>query len=97
MLTGHTGAQCHHPDMAQLDDAVEAYRAAQERVPEAEAQARELVRAARAGVAQARRRLAEAMVAEAEQGVRQVDIIRRTGYSREQVRTILRAGGVEAD
>ena len=81
--------------MAQLERAVEAYRAAQARVPEAEAEARALVRAARDEVAAARAELATAMVAAALDGVRQVDIIRLTGYSREQVRSILRAGGVD--
>jgi hypothetical protein len=83
--------------MAQLEKALEAYRAAQARVPEAEAEAKALVRAARDQVAATRAKLAAAMVAEANAGTRQVDLMRRTGYSREQVRTILRAGGVEPD
>jgi multidrug resistance efflux pump len=82
--------------MAQLERAVEAYRAAQARVPQAEADAKALVRSARDEVATARAELAAAMVDAALNGVRQVDIIRLTGYSREQVRSILRAHGVEA-
>jgi hypothetical protein len=45
---------------------------------------------------EARPRLAAAIVDAARAGVRQVDIVRITGYTREQVRRILRAGGVEA-
>lgn len=83
--------------MAKLDDAVSAYRAAQARVPQVQDQAAEMVRAARAEVVAARKRLAAAIVAAARSGTRQVDIMAATGYSREQVRTILRAGGVEAE
>lgn len=83
--------------MAHLDDAARAYHAARARLPEVEAEAKAMIKAAREVIAAARVELAAAMVAAAEDGVRQVDIIRATGYSREQVRTILRAGGVEAD
>lgn len=48
-------------------------------------------------VEQARRVRDAAIVAEAEAGIAQVDIIRRTGYGRETIRRILRAGGVAAD
>jgi hypothetical protein len=44
-----------------------------------------------------RAELAEAIVAEARKGTRQVDLIRITGLSRERVRQILRAGGIEPD
>lgn len=37
----------------------------------------------------------EAIVEAARGGMRQVDIVRATGYTRERVRQILRAGGVE--
>lgn len=42
-----------------------------------------------------RSKLAEAMVNAARDGVRQIDIIRITGYARERVRQILREGGIE--
>jgi len=83
--------------MAQLEDALEAYRAAQARVPAAEAEAKALVRQARDQLEAARAARDAAIVAEARAGTRQVDLIRRTGLARERVRSILRAGGVEAD
>lgn len=83
--------------MATLEEALEAFQAAQARVPAAEADAKALVAAARAAVEQARRVRDAAIVAEAEAGIAQVDIIRRTGYGRETIRRILRAGGVAAD
>ena len=49
----------------------------------------------RADVPVARQRLADAIVAAAQAGVRQREIVDVTGYSREQVRRILRAAGVE--
>jgi len=76
-----------------LDAAVQAYRAAQQRVVDVRAEER----AAVAAVPEARAQLAAAIVAEARAGGRVVDLARRTGYGREQVRRILRAGGVEAD
>jgi hypothetical protein len=33
----------------------------------------------------------------ARDGMRQVDIVRKTGYTRERVRQICRAAGIEAD
>jgi hypothetical protein len=83
--------------VATLEDALEAFRAAQARVPEAEAAAKTLIADARAGVEQARADRDAAIVAEAMAGVAQVDIIRRTGMGRESIRRILRAGGVEPD
>lgn len=83
--------------MATLEDALEAFRAAQARVPAAEAEAKASVVAARTAVEQARAVRDAAIVAEALAGVAQVDIIRRTGYGRETIRRILRAGGVEPD
>lgn len=79
--------------MGQLDDAVKAYRAA----VTAHETAKQRVQAAKDKTDQARRDLASAIVREAKAGTMQVDIIRRTGYSRERVRTILREGGVEAE
>jgi predicted transcriptional regulator len=60
-------------------------------VADAEAQTVE----ARAAAERAREELAAAIVEAARDGVRQVDIQRISGYSRERVRQILRAGGVE--
>ncbi len=79
--------------MGQLDDAVKAYRAA----ITAHETAKERVVTTKEKTEDARRALAEAIVREALAGAKQVDIIKATGYSRERVRTILRAGGVEPD
>ena len=83
--------------MATLEDAVEAYRGAQARLAEVEAEAAAIVRAQRDLIEQCRVELAAAIVDAAEHGRRQVEIIQVTGYARETVRRILRAGGVEAD
>jgi hypothetical protein len=83
--------------MGQLDDAVRAYRDSETAIARAEAAAKAKVKAARGARTEARRRLAQAIVEAARGGMRQVDIIRVTGYSRERVRTILRAGGVEPE
>ncbi|HZO65245.1 MAG TPA: hypothetical protein VFB74_09590 [Kribbellaceae bacterium] len=83
--------------MAQLDDAVQAYRASLAAVDKAKQAAEERIRAARERAEAARLALADAMVRAALDGTRQRDIIAVTGYSREQVRTILRAGGVEPE
>lgn len=82
--------------MANLAAAVRAYRAAQTALDRAEADAAARVERARQARETARSNLADAMVDAALSGMRQVDIIAATGYSRERVRTILRAGGVEA-
>lgn len=79
--------------MGHLDDAAGAYRAALARLDAARA----AVPAARDEVDQARAGLAEAIVEAARDGMLQVEIVRRTGYARESVRRILRAGGIEAD
>jgi hypothetical protein len=63
-----------------------AYRAAQAALDEARAQ----VPIARHDLDNRRAELAEAIVAEARKGTRQVDLIRITGLSRERVRQILR-------
>jgi hypothetical protein len=83
--------------VGQLDDAARAYRAADAAVTRVEQSAAERIRAARQARDEARDRLHAAIVEAARDGVRQVDIVRRTGYSRERVRTILREGGVEPD
>ena len=81
--------------MAKLGDAVKAYQASLAAVTAAQQQAEQRIAAARADVAAKRAELADAIVEAARDGTRQVDIIKATGYSRERVRTILRAGGVE--
>lgn len=79
--------------MGQLDDAVKAYRAA----VNAHDAAKQRVQAAKDKAELARKALAEAIVREALAGTKQVEIIKRSGYSRERVRTILREGGVEPE
>ncbi|QGN47423.1 hypothetical protein ACN26Y_14770 [Micromonospora sp. WMMD558] len=80
-----------------LAAAVRAYEEARAAVMDAQARAEQLVTNARNDVAEARSRFAEAIVDAARDGMRQVDIVRVTGYTRERVRQILRAGGVEAE
>lgn len=83
--------------MGQLDAAVKAYRASLHELDVARAAAATRVKAAQQRADRARTELAAAIVAEAQGGARQVDIIRATGLSRERVRQILRQGGVEPD
>ncbi|MEV1018124.1 hypothetical protein AB0I89_32180 [Micromonospora sp. NPDC049801] len=52
-------------------------------------------RDAKAALDAVRPRLAAAIVAAARGGVRQSEIVRTTGYTRERVRQICRAAGVE--
>lgn len=68
--------------MGQLDDAVKAYRASVAALEAAERAAEQRVRTAREKAEAARAGLAEAIVAEARAGTKQVEIIRMTGYSR---------------
>ncbi|WP_326556017.1 hypothetical protein [Micromonospora sp. NBC_01813] len=79
--------------MGDLEAAAEAYRAALQRVQDGLAE----VASARADVPQVRLRLAAAIVAAYRGGARVGEIARVTGYGREQVRRILRAGGVEPE
>ncbi len=83
--------------MGQLEDATKALRAAETAVARAEETAAARIQAARDARTRARAELAAAIVEAARGGMRQVDIVRITGYSREGVRTILRRGGVEPD
>jgi len=91
---GH-GSIGHMP--RDLAAAVGAYRQAQEAIAGAQDDARQLVADARAAAEQARRDLAEAIVDAAKAGMRQKDIVEATGYTRETVRRILRAAGIDAD
>lgn len=76
-----------------LEAATRAYRVAQSAVDKAE----EALADAKAEVPQARERLHAAIVRAAKAGARQAEIVTVTGYNRESVRRILRAGGVEPD
>ena len=84
-----------------LDAAMRALRAAEAAVPRAderaEAKARQIKADARVRVDKARAELHQAIVEEYARGARQIDLVRRTGYTRERIRQILRAAGVEAD
>ncbi len=84
-------------DVAALDDLVKAFRRAEKAVPAAEQAAEAKVRAARDARTAARLALAAGIVEAWRAGTSQAEIARRTGYSREQVRRILRAAGVEPD
>lgn len=81
--------------VGQLDDATKAYRAAETAVRRAQRDATVRVQAARRTQTQARQRLHAAIIEAARGGMRQVEIMAVTGYSRDRVRTILRAGGIE--
>jgi len=83
--------------VGQLEDAVKAYRRAETAVARAEAAAERRIRQARDERTAARERLHAAMVEAARGGMRQVEIIRISGYSRDRTRQILRAGGVEPE
>lgn len=80
-----------------LEAAAREYREAQAAIETAKEDARQLVVQARERATQARERLAAAIVAAARAGRRQKDIAETAGYQREQVRRILRAGGVEPE
>lgn len=86
-------------DMVSLEEATAALTAAKlaekqtrERAIE---QAKVEIAAAHAQVERARADLADAIVEAARAGTRQKDIVAVTGYNRERVRQITRAGGVE--
>jgi hypothetical protein len=76
-----------------LDEAVRSLRAAQAGLPRAQARAAQTIAEARARVEAARTALAVAIRAAADDGMRQRDIVARTGYSRERVRQIVAGGG----
>lgn len=91
------GSGCDDGHVDQLARAVQTLAAAQADVPRTEARARGLIANARAKVDKARAELAAVIVAEYQAGGRVSDLARRSGYTRETIRRILRAGGVEAD
>lgn len=76
-----------------LENAAKSYRRARAALEAA----RSRVTSARTDVEAARVELSEAMVEAARAGVRQKQIVTISGYTRERVRQILRAAGVEAD
>jgi hypothetical protein len=78
-----------------LAAAVRAYEEARASVPGAQIEADRIVADAKDEVVRARTRLADAIVAAARAGMRQKDIVRVTGYTRERVRQICRAAGFE--
>src|SRR4051794_33481040 len=80
-----------------LAAAVRAYEAAQAGLPEAQAEADRLVAEAKAEIVRTRQRLAAEIVKATEAGVRQVEIVRVTHLTRERIRQIVRAAGVEPD
>lgn len=80
-----------------LDDAVRNYRRAASGIDSAQRSAKRRVDTARERADAARTELHAAMVEAAQNGMRPVEIERRTGYTKERVRQILRAGGVEPE
>jgi len=84
-------------DLVDLDAAVRDYRRAVLGIGTAEQAAKRRVAAARERADTARQVLHKAMVQAAREGVRPVELQQRTGYTKERVRQILRAGGVEPE
>lgn len=80
-----------------LDAALEDYREAVDGIEAAKRTAKRRIAAARAYVDETRKVLHAAMVEAAQNGTAPVEIQRKTGYTKERVRQILRAGGVEPD
>lgn len=80
-----------------LVDAVLAYRRAVDGIEVARTTAAKQIANAEERRDRARATLAAAIVQAAKGGRRSRDLVAATGYSRERIRQILRAGGVEAD
>jgi ribosome-binding protein aMBF1 (putative translation factor) len=78
-----------HDAPMSLEAAVRKLHTAEAGVPRAQERAAQIVREAREKVTQARADLAEEIRAADRAGMRQVDIVAATGYSRERVRQIL--------
>ena len=87
----HRACQSGHVT-SDLEAASAAYQAALRRVTDAQA----AVKQARDAVPDARAKLAEAIVTAYRSDIKVGEIARITGYGREQVRRILRAGGIQA-
>ncbi len=77
----------------QLEEAARAYRSAQNAV----ARAKKALAAGNEAVKVTRPALAEAIVDAARSGRKQGEIIKVTGYTRERVRQICRAAGIEPE
>jgi hypothetical protein len=88
---------CEYGQVDHVGEALKAYKAAQAAVEKADERARQLVADARTRVDAARRKLAQTIVAEYGGGARVADLARRSDYSRETIRRILRAAGVEPE
>lgn len=88
---------CKYGQVDHVETAARALKDAQADVPRAEQKARELVKAAREKVDQARKALAETIVNEYLDGDRVADLARRADYNRETIRRILRTAGVDPD
>jgi hypothetical protein len=87
-------ATWHHDSVAKdLADATAEYRAAQRALDDAKAAVRE----GNDRLRTAREALAESIVVEARGGRRMRELVAATGLSREWIRTLLRAAGVEPD
>lgn len=83
-----------------LDAAAKSHRAAQAAHTAAlrrAEDARDKADQARARVAETRAELAAAIVEEARAGARQVDLARASGLTRERVRQIVRAAGIDPE
>lgn len=95
----YAGCQCAYvprDPLAPIRQAREDLAAAKAGITAAQEQAQELVRQARLREQEARAELHRRMVvAAARDGVRQVDLVKEARMTREAVRRILRAGGVE--
>lgn len=92
-----TALTCEYGHVDQVGQAVKSLKAAQQGVLRTQARAQQMVADARAKVDQARAALAEAVVAEYTAGARVSDLAIRAEVSRETIRRILRAAGVEAE
>lgn len=87
-------ATWHHLRVAEdLESATARYRAAQRALSDAKA----LVHAERRRLEVARAALHESIIAQARDGARMGELVAETGLSREWIRTLLRAAGIEPD
>ncbi|SCE94647.1 hypothetical protein GA0074696_1816 [Micromonospora purpureochromogenes] len=93
IMTPHLAGEiiCHVAN--RLADAVRAFHMAQATAAASAQRAAE----DREKVTEARDQLAAAIVEAGRDGMRQIDIVRVTGYTRERVRQILRAHGITPD
>lgn len=91
---------CNDGHVDQVGEALRALKAAMAAVPRAQQRARQLVADARADVDRKRAELAERIVAEyeaGEPGSRVGELAKRSEYSRETIRRILRDAGIEPE